>query len=256
MFGYIYRTHNKVNGKMYIGKRMSDKFLHENYLGSGYYLHNAIKKYGSKNFYVELLEEVEGDKKTLSEREKYWISYYNAVSSNNYYNIASGGDGGNLVDGLTQEDYKKYRSKCNQDKKGKIKVNDGIKDKFIKPEELEYYISLGYKKGSCRNISGKNNPMYGVHLSGERHWAYGRKGKDSPNYGKKYERHMELDKDKYRMCKGRIYITDGEHNKMVYRDELEKYISNGWRRGQTKKNKNVWNKGKKKYVIDGKIVYL
>ena len=27
MYGYIYRTHNKINGKMYIGKRAYKKFL-------------------------------------------------------------------------------------------------------------------------------------------------------------------------------------------------------------------------------------
>ena len=56
MFGYIYRTHNKVNGKMYIGKRISNKFLENEYLGSGKILRNAVNKYGKENFYVELKE--------------------------------------------------------------------------------------------------------------------------------------------------------------------------------------------------------
>ena len=45
---YIYLTKNIVNGKSYVGKhtyRGKDSF-DKNYLGSGYLLKRAIKKYG------------------------------------------------------------------------------------------------------------------------------------------------------------------------------------------------------------------
>ena len=42
MFGYIYITTNKVNGKRYIGQKTSPVFLGNKYLGSGEALNNAI----------------------------------------------------------------------------------------------------------------------------------------------------------------------------------------------------------------------
>lgn len=93
MFGYIYETTNLINGKKYIGKKISNKFLGNLYLGSGVALREAISKYGKNNFEVKLLEEVDGDKETLSEKEKYWIKYYDAQNSREYYNMTKGGDG-------------------------------------------------------------------------------------------------------------------------------------------------------------------
>lgn len=39
------------------------------------------------------------------------------------------------------------RKKISEKINGKIKVNNGIKNKYILPEELDYYISLGWNKG-------------------------------------------------------------------------------------------------------------
>ena len=54
-FGYVYKTTNKVNNKIYVGKHKSNRF-DENYLGSGVLLSSAIKKYGKENFITEVLE--------------------------------------------------------------------------------------------------------------------------------------------------------------------------------------------------------
>lgn len=47
------------------------------------------------------------------------------------------------------------KNKIGNNSKGRIWVNDGIKNKFIKPEELEYYNSLGFIYKGCL-ITGKN----------------------------------------------------------------------------------------------------
>jgi len=44
----IYKTTNLINGKYYIGK---DKYNNPSYLGSGFILYQAIKKYGKENPY-------------------------------------------------------------------------------------------------------------------------------------------------------------------------------------------------------------
>lgn len=109
----IYVTTNKLNGKKYIGK---EKHNNPNYLGSGKRIINAIKKYGKENFIKEILEECTNEKH-MDEREKYWIHYYDATNSKNFYNLAEGGEGGNTRAGFTEKQKKKYYNKISKTKK-------------------------------------------------------------------------------------------------------------------------------------------
>lgn len=86
----IYITTNLITGHKYIGKSSRNS---ETYLGSGTILKNAIKKYGIENFKKEIIEECE-TLEELNEREYYWIQKYNAVESNEFYNLVDGGHGG------------------------------------------------------------------------------------------------------------------------------------------------------------------
>lgn len=88
----IYKTVNQINGKWYIGKDAGDRPY---YLGSGKALLRALKKYGKHNFKKIILEEC-SDLAHLSEREKYWITTTSATFDPMSYNIAPGGEGGDL----------------------------------------------------------------------------------------------------------------------------------------------------------------
>lgn len=102
MVGYIYKITNKLNDKTYIGK--TTKTVQERWKEhlrdcrkercENRPLYRAIKKYGIDAFTVETLEEV--DLENLSEREFYWILYFNTYS--NGYNATTGGDGKILYD--------------------------------------------------------------------------------------------------------------------------------------------------------------
>ncbi len=95
----IYMTTNVVNGKRYIGK---DQNNNPKYLGSGYLFKRALKKYGKENFVKQILDFCCSDEH-MNAGERYFIALYGATSCDNYYNIASGGDGGNLIAGLSPE---------------------------------------------------------------------------------------------------------------------------------------------------------
>lgn len=107
-YGFIYITHDLTNGKKYIGKKNYDTDGRwKKYLGSGIYLKRAVKKRGVENFYREIIDTAETSEE-LSEKEKYWISYYDAVKSDEYYNIAPGGDGGDVTSGYSERKLEEY----------------------------------------------------------------------------------------------------------------------------------------------------
>ena len=93
----IYKLTNTKNGLVYIGKTSNvskriykHKFLSSKGVERPFY--DAIRQYGIEAFKLEVLEDVEDD--VANEREKYWISYYDATNPSKGYNRTIGGDGG------------------------------------------------------------------------------------------------------------------------------------------------------------------
>lgn len=89
----IYKTTNLATGKYYIGKHSTDN-LNDNYLGSGILLSRAIKKYGKDNFVKEILY-VFNTQSEMELKEKEIVNE-TLINSDLTYNIALGGQGGNL----------------------------------------------------------------------------------------------------------------------------------------------------------------
>ena len=93
-YGFVYLTTNLVNGKKYIGQRKIQKcgIEKDSYLGSGILITRAIKEYGRDNFRRDILDFAD-NAKDLDDKEIYYINLYDAVESDDFYNIASGGIG-------------------------------------------------------------------------------------------------------------------------------------------------------------------
>lgn len=97
MKGIIYKITNDINDKIYIGK--TEEKLNERWSRHIYDatltnsknrpLYNAINKYGIQHFFITEIESCNVEE--LSEREKYWIAYYNSYY--NGYNATLGGEG-------------------------------------------------------------------------------------------------------------------------------------------------------------------
>jgi hypothetical protein len=90
----IYKTVNKINGKIYIGKHQcEDPF--DDYIGSGILLQNAINKHGINNFEKTVLYIFDNEKE-MNDKE---IDIVNEefVLREDTYNIALGGQGGKLI---------------------------------------------------------------------------------------------------------------------------------------------------------------
>ena len=91
MFGYIYKTTNLINHKIYVGQHKHPTF-DPDYIGSGKAIKNAIAKYGFNNFSCEILEECESAE-ALDCREIYWIEQLHSRCPGVGYNITTGGNG-------------------------------------------------------------------------------------------------------------------------------------------------------------------
>lgn len=159
----IYKLKNRINDKIYIGKTI--KKLNERISGhikSDSYIGRAIRKYGLESFEISTIDIAE-DKNTLNEKEKYWIKFYNCKSPIGY-NLASGGDGGDLSNFIsykprTEEVKRKIREsligktsseETKQKLKGRIPWN---KDKKLSKEHVEK-LSISHK-GKVSNNKGK-----------------------------------------------------------------------------------------------------
>jgi group I intron endonuclease len=200
VYGYIYETTNMVNGKKYIGKRVSDIF-DKYYKGSGLLLRRAIDKYGFDNFKCVVLQECYSNDE-LNEAEKHWIKLRNAAESDNYYNITDGGDGGNTYKYKSSEELSEIKRKISKTCK-----------KIIHSEDWK-------KKASDARIGIKETFTYKFTDEHKNKISEANKGKhfiEGP------------------MNKGKKMINKNGKIKYIFESEIDDYINDGWNKGTCRK---------------------
>ena len=194
---YIYRITNKANGKTYIGQHKYKK-LNDSYMGSGVLIKKAIKKYGIENFKKEILYSRIQYKETADDMEKFAIAKERALGKAEY-NIADGGQGGNLGEEVNKkiseakkgkkrppiseetrkkmsvassgrlhsEETKKKISKSNKGKKRSEEYrrhhSKMMRGKTPWNKDKSGYLSEETRKKMSEAMKGENNPMYGKH---------------------------------------------------------------------------------------------
>lgn len=102
MYGYVYKTTNLLNDKIYIGQHKGNMF-DPYYYGSGSWFKYIMKRDGKENFKCEILEECD-TLELLNEREVYWIEFYQSRNPSIGYNLAKGGE--QIVVGCTEQEIK------------------------------------------------------------------------------------------------------------------------------------------------------
>ena len=165
---YIYQTTNLINNKKYIGKHHGQ--LNDNYLGSGLLLQKAIEKYGKQNFKKKILQIVETEEE-LNEKEKQYITFFDAIKNPNFYNIADGGQGGYITKGYSPEQRKAVNKKISEALCGEKhpmygKQHTEETKQKIKNSLKEYWTQEKRQERS-QKYRGCGNPMYGRHQTKE-----------------------------------------------------------------------------------------
>lgn len=178
IYGIVYKTTNNINGKIYIGKDTKNS---HNYLGSGKYFRNAIKKCGRENF-TKITIDIANNKLELNEKEIFWIKFYDARNPEIGYNILEGGEG--VGSGEEHPFYGKHRSIETKQKlslanakerhplygkrlseEHRIKISLALKGRIspMKGKKL----TEDTKKRISESNRGENHPLWGKHHSEE-----------------------------------------------------------------------------------------
>lgn len=176
----IYKITNIINGKLYIGQAVSHILNHGRYRPYGrngrfkchiseafsnkkhqsQYLNNAIKKYGIKNFKVELISNCNTE--NANDYEIFYIKLYNSTFPNGY-NLNYGGKV------IKHTDESKKRVSQGLKKYYKTQKFDRFKNIIIPEENIENYIKPLRKEGNQYGwyvyINKKKADFGGIHIS-------------------------------------------------------------------------------------------
>lgn len=229
MYGYIYKTTNLINGKIYIGQKKSSKILNS-YIGSGSIMRKAIQKYGKENFKREIID-ICNSHEELQEKEMYWIAYYNARNPEIGYNIKEGGNSSPCVEYVRNKISNTLKNHPVSEKTRK-KMSEKTKENAIKYKGT--YGMTGKKQSDlCKEINsrihkGKEPINKGKHPSQEtiEKLRKSHLGKSPANKGIPLS-----DKTKEKISskkKGQIWISKDLKVKQCPKEKLDYYLSNRW----------------------------
>lgn len=243
--GVIYKWTNKINGKSYIGQTIDEEGRKKDHIRGRYkcYFHDAIKKYGVENFNYEVLERIEESK--LSEREIYWIEYYDTY--NNGYNLTKGGEG---TRGFSHRFTEEQKKKLSESHKGLIPWNKE-KHNIYSEETLKKIGARDHslcwtpelRQQQSEKLKGRPSPNKGKILSKETKQKISESVKKSfkeNNIGEKLSKILKGKPSKRKgnhygpnpihsqNMKNKVHMNNGEIGKMIDKELVEEYQNNGW----------------------------
>lgn len=207
---YLYQITNLINNKIYVGVHKTNN-IDDGYMGSGKVIVSAIKKYGIENFRKDILEFFDTYDLVLQKETEIVTEEF--LQRPDVYNLRKGGSGG--FD---------YINKTGLASVGRVKgYNNRTKESYAKMSE-------GGKKGAASlNISGNRTPGNASRADYARLHT---QTKDAKIKRKKTLAEINHQQGTKNSQFGKCWITDGIESKKIKKEELEKYVSEGWRQGR------------------------
>ena len=189
-----------------------------------------MNKYGINNFSFEIIEECK--KNELSEKEKYWINYYNSISPNGY-NLTKGGDGGNTYQYRTEKQMEETKRKISEATSGENngfygKCHSDETKKYLRKINLGKIVSEETRKKMSKSLQGHYMPECAkekISKATKKQWqdANFRKLMTNRALGNQY-----VKGNTWNIGRVDIYNETTLEHKRVLRDDLSHYINNGF----------------------------
>lgn len=220
MYGYIYKTTDLRNNKIYVGQHKAKTF-DDKYFGSGIVIQQLLQKYGTSIFKCEVLCECINAEE-LNEKEIFFIEKLHARDASIGYNIAFGGafgDSGYHLGMLGKKQSIKQREAAR--KANSYKRNAETRAKMS--EAARGNSNAKGHKGAC--------PMKGKHHTEETKRILSEKLSSivtethrnrTPEQRALRGSHISAAK------KGKICITDGFKNYYIHESEWPDYAERGF----------------------------
>jgi len=255
-YHYFYKITNNLNGHFYYGVHNTDN-LDDGYMGSGTRLHYAYKKYGIGNFTKEILKFFDTTKEAFDYESE--VVNENLIKNINCYNITNGGEGwgfnglatvkdknGNTFS-VPIDDPRYISGELLPINKNKVTVKDkngntfsvSVNDpRYISGELVSNMVGLVHTKDKNGNIFtvAKDDPRYLTHklipLYTGTKWTDEQKKKLKEKFA-----NTPHQKGKSNSQYGTKWIYKDNICIKVKKEELDKYINDGWLIGRIYKRK-------------------
>lgn len=241
-FHTVYQTINLKNNMIYVGAHSTD-LIEDSYLGSGKRLVLAIEKYGVKSFSKTILHVFSTPEEMFKKEAE--IVNIEFLKRSDVYNIVEGGFGGHNkgTTGLKHLHHSSSNKRC-----------------AVHPNAIPKMIAEGWVVG--RNMSSTTNTIW-IHKGNDKKmisidnfenyindgWIKGLPS--SPTYKKIWIYHPNW--NEYSLCnadelteklsngwirkkwapvkKGAAWVNNGIDNLRISKDDVESYLSKGWKKG-------------------------
>lgn len=218
----IYKIVNKKNNKCYIGQTVNDlkSRINVHFSGSGTVMQKAVKKYGKEYFDYYIIDTASSIEE-LNSKEIFWIKFYKSLTTQNGYNVQSGGNNKKLTENrklfISEQTKKAMKRPEVKNKLGRVWTEEQKKEKSKQMSGL--VLSESHKKNISDSLKGKKKS--------KKHIENIKKGKTGIKY----------------TIKNRYYMTD-EHKESIINSN--KKYKNVEERNKNK-NKKLKEKRKKAY---------
>lgn len=215
MFYTIYKTTNKINKKIYIGKHQT-KDLNDSYIGSGKFLSDAINKYGVDNFEKEILFIFDNEDE-MNDKEAELVTEEFVLESTNY-NLCPGGNGGwgyLNANGLNRTEWHKENNLSHMTKMSKL---GNTKKKILSDTDKDWkeQYSKSLSESTKIQLTKHGHPFKGKTHTDETKLIIGAKNsiRQSGSGNSQY---------------GKMWITNGNNSIRIMKTDT---IPEGWYKGR------------------------
>lgn len=254
----VYKITNRFNGKIYIGCH-STLNKNDRYMGSGVEIKEALKKEGRKSFVKEILFEFDNKEEMLL-KEKELVTKEFCMREDTYNRIEGGGtystldmisvknpEGGYMM--VYRDDPRWLSGELVGVTKGMITVKDSNGSYYQVDKNDERYLSgeLVHILTGIRLVKDKGGNKFHVFCNDERilsgelvAWnkgLAGTKGFKSKKCSDEHKRKIglansEKQKGEGNSQYGTCWITKEKVNKKIKKENIDKYLKEGWIQGR------------------------